>query len=314
MLHTGTANLKSSASPLEFLWLELTNQCNLQCVHCYANSSPKADKSSLTTEEYKHIINEAFELGCRQLQLIGGEPTLNPALEPLVKFSALKGYTYIEVFTNLTRLSDQLINIFLENKVRVATSVYADNPKEHDVVTRRSGSFRKTVDNVKKLINAGVPVRAGVIEMEENKGTVEDTVHFLKNLGIHHVGTDRVRGFGRGNGGEETKLTELCGGCAGNILCVGYDGNISPCIMSKDWQIGSVKKTSLSQIVASAQLAGVRNEIYEAVTKPRKIFSSCAPYCGPHCQPTCAPHCSPTCNPISCGPRGCWPAMCTPHE
>src|SRR5208283_2388709 len=27
---------------LDFLWLELTSRCNLQCVHCYAESGPSS--------------------------------------------------------------------------------------------------------------------------------------------------------------------------------------------------------------------------------------------------------------------------------
>ena len=55
-----------------FLWLELTNRCNLQCTHCYAESGPDADVSNqLSVGEYEHLLREAFELGCRKVQFIG---------------------------------------------------------------------------------------------------------------------------------------------------------------------------------------------------------------------------------------------------
>lgn len=58
---------------LEFLWLEVTNRCNLECVHCYAEAGPQGFRhDSLSFEEWISILTEARELGCRQVQFIGG--------------------------------------------------------------------------------------------------------------------------------------------------------------------------------------------------------------------------------------------------
>lgn len=66
-----------AVGPLDFLWLELTNGCNLACKHCYAESGPGADTDDvLGVEKWLELIDEARELGCRQVQFIGGEPTL----------------------------------------------------------------------------------------------------------------------------------------------------------------------------------------------------------------------------------------------
>ena len=47
----------SGTAALDFVWLELTNQCNLKCTHCYAQSSPTSGKSdSLTTDEYLKLL------------------------------------------------------------------------------------------------------------------------------------------------------------------------------------------------------------------------------------------------------------------
>ncbi|WP_326710042.1 hypothetical protein OG758_12440 [Streptomyces sp. NBC_01474] len=45
---------------LNFLWLELTNRCNLQCVHCYTESHPlSGDRDVLTTEDYGSVMGQA---------------------------------------------------------------------------------------------------------------------------------------------------------------------------------------------------------------------------------------------------------------
>jgi uncharacterized radical SAM superfamily Fe-S cluster-containing enzyme len=70
--------VETSSHQIEFLWLELTNRCNLRCVHCYADSGPHGYKlDRLVADDYRRLIDEARELGCDQVQFIGGEPTLD---------------------------------------------------------------------------------------------------------------------------------------------------------------------------------------------------------------------------------------------
>lgn len=297
MLHANGLSDFKGRWALNFLWLELTNQCNLQCSHCYADSGPYATQADrLSREKYQELIIEAYEVGCRRIQFIGGEPTLNRDLPDLIKFSAKIGYTFIEVFTNLTCLTDELLLCFKESDVHVATSVYAPTACTHDQITQVHGSFDKTIRNLQALLKAGISVRAGVIGMKENSGQTERTMQFLRDLGVQNVGTDRLRYFGRGAKEGEGALSELCGACADNTLCVGSDGIVSPCIMSKLWSVGSVLNESLTELAKSGRLAALRGHIYRAVIEPREengrddrgIDAICTPK-------TCAPSgpCSP---------------------
>jgi MoaA/NifB/PqqE/SkfB family radical SAM enzyme len=122
--------------------LELTNRCNLACAHCYAESGVNGGLSDkLSTEDYKQVLSEAYAVGCRSVQFIGGEPTLNKGLAELVRFARTIGYEFVEVFSNLTYLSEKLIGELQSERVAVATSVYGPEHRTHDGVTRSSGSF-----------------------------------------------------------------------------------------------------------------------------------------------------------------------------
>src|SRR5437867_1446863 len=79
------AQVPRTSEGVQFLWLELTNRCNLQCVHCYAESSPfTGDDDLLAPGDYHDILANAAELGCKQVQFIGGEPTLNRQLPEFI--------------------------------------------------------------------------------------------------------------------------------------------------------------------------------------------------------------------------------------
>ena len=110
-----------SKPPVDFLWLELTNRCNLQCVHCYADSGPTAEKGTLSKADYIGLMREAFRLGCRRVQFIGGEPTLYRDLPELIRTARQMGFEFIEVYTNLTILPEELLQCFVANRVHVAT-------------------------------------------------------------------------------------------------------------------------------------------------------------------------------------------------
>jgi MoaA/NifB/PqqE/SkfB family radical SAM enzyme len=124
---TREPNLQGAASisGLSFLWLEITGKCNLTCVHCYADTSPHVSlEGAMTFDDWASVITEAAFLGCREIQFIGGEPTLHPRLPDLITLAGERGFEFIEVFTNASRLSDQLIEHFVKYRVHIATSFF----------------------------------------------------------------------------------------------------------------------------------------------------------------------------------------------
>lgn len=307
-----------SDNGLDFLWIELTNRCNLECVHCYAGSSPHGDDSALSADEHATLLADAQALGCRQVQFIGGEPTLNRSLPNLIRLASDLGYELIEVYTNLVSLSEPLLECFVRHDVRVATSVYASDPAVHDRITTHEGSWRRTTANIERVLQAGLTLRASIIEMDTNRGVTEATTAWLRDLGVKDIGTDRLRRFGRGStephaaGPHGCDLGELCGNCAHGTLCVGSDGAVTPCIMSKPWTIGSLQRDSLAAIVASDALRETRQAIYEHTTAQRVLaMGGCQPDSRNPCGPDCGP--SQQCSP--CSPKGhCGPNSCRPNR
>jgi sulfatase maturation enzyme AslB (radical SAM superfamily) len=321
MSETRTIERQPHGAPavLDFLWLELTNRCNLACKHCYAESGPDAGHvDAVGTGMFRELVHQAHGLGCRQIQFIGGEPTLYPALPCLIEEARKVGFTYIEVFTNLIRLPQELLTLFKDNGVSVGTSVYGPCAETHEKVTLRHGSFDYTVGNIRRLISAGIQVRAGLIEMHDNRGVYEETRDFLLSLGVHHVGKDRLRHFGRGKGesDRDADLSELCGSCSGKTLCVGSNGEVTPCIMSRQWSIGSVLCSSLTELATAPQIAALRTRIHDATLAGRcedgeTLSMQCDPAkpcfpCGPDA--SCNP-CTPN---VACGPNQCRP-YCVPN-
>ena len=203
---------------LDFLWLELTNRCNLKCVHCYTESSPQSkDRDLLMADDYESVMNQAYALGCRRMQFIGGEPQLNRDFMRLLAAAQAIGFDFIEVFTNLTHLSADTIRFAANHGVHFATSVYSYDPIVHDAVTTVRSSHARTVRNLQSLIDHGIETRAAIIVIDQDHAMVESTTEFLRELGVGSVRSSHVREFGRGEAivGQQAHMSALCGHCLG---------------------------------------------------------------------------------------------------
>jgi MoaA/NifB/PqqE/SkfB family radical SAM enzyme len=185
---------KSSLGGLSFLWLELTNKCNLECVHCYANSSPRAGESDvLHVNEYCKVLEDGFAVGCRKVQFIGGEATLNAALPDLLSHARRLGYELVDVYSNLIRLTSQVLESAKANRASFATSVYSAKRAVHDAITGRKGSHDRTLKGIRTLLSQGIPIRVGFIEMDVNQGHWNSTAALVRSIGVTRVTRDFVR-------------------------------------------------------------------------------------------------------------------------
>jgi MoaA/NifB/PqqE/SkfB family radical SAM enzyme len=263
---------------LRFLWLEITGRCNLECVHCYADSGPKgALYGSMSTADWLTVIDDAAAAGCRALQFIGGEPTVHPDLDTFILHARARGFELIEVYTNATTLTERRLAFFKENRVSIATSFYSSNAGVHAKITKGPGSFAKTVTGIEGAVRKGLPVRVGLIHMAGfNDHGRDATIAFLHGLGVTNIGEDRVRDVGRGakknvDSGSDAYYGSLCGQCWKGSLCVTPDGSAYPCVFSRGSCVGNVRQAGLADIVHSRSLHNTRGVMRE------KALSASAP-------------------------------------
>lgn len=299
---------KTDDQRLEFLWLELTNRCNLQCTHCYAESGPYEPLSQrLNHEDWLAILQDARKSGCKQVQFIGGEPLLYPRLHELVRSARGYGFEFIEIFTNGTRLTQADLAVFKKSDVQLAFSYYSSDLVTHDAITKVRNSGLKTRAAIKAAIDAGLTARVGLIVMEENKSNVETTIQELNELGVKNIGLDYVRGIGRGSRNQPTSIAELCGNCWKGRLAINSKGEIAGCVFSHFWNIGHVDQ-GLNSVLASKSLGEFRDKVRE---------SSFAIMNGNGCQPDCLPEAPkrPCFPDRPCRPdRSCRPDNCNPYH
>jgi uncharacterized radical SAM superfamily Fe-S cluster-containing enzyme len=112
--------------------LEITDNCNLTCSMCYADSRPGLKHKSL--DEVKAAIDAlvAAEGQPDVLQLSGGEPTLHPQFDEILLYALSQPIHYVMINTNGIRLSKdtELIDKIAQHKHRVEIYLQMDGVED----------------------------------------------------------------------------------------------------------------------------------------------------------------------------------------
>jgi MoaA/NifB/PqqE/SkfB family radical SAM enzyme len=302
--------------PLSSLWAEITGQCQLTCLHCYAASGPEGTHGTMTAGDWERVLAEAASLGARLVCFIGGEPCLHPDLPRLVRHALGLGMA-TEVFSNLVSVRPDLWDLFELPGVRLATSWYSSDRIEHKQITGRD-TWRQTLSNIEEAVRREIPLRVGLIDGILPGQHAQDGEELLRARGVTDIGGDHLREFGRGT---VPAPDQACGNCGHHRAAVLPDGSVTPCPLTRWMKAGNVRATGLAdtlgtvtEMAATLPARGPKCFPDECTPdlKPRAPELACRPdACYPEsritrvCNPNCIPdsYCNPLCSPGACKPR-----------
>lgn len=274
--------------PLEFLWLELNGACNLGCSHCYAGSqnpalypaAPAAERGgpALTFDQWADVLRQAADLGCRAVQFIGGETLLDRRLLGLIDRARDLGFTFIEVYTNGTLLTERVARALAERGVRVAVSLHGTTAPVHDAAVGLPGSFGRATAGLRRLRDHGVPFRVAGVATRDNQDDILQLTDVARRAGAEAAHIDVVRGIGGGAARDllpddpaalaQSWLTgpafvadravfehnQLWNACWAGKLTITAAGDALPCVMGRSERVGNVGQESLAEILAGPRL------------------------------------------------------------
>ena len=150
--------------PLKYLFLEITRKCNLDCVYCGSNCSPKGLGRELPAERWIDLLREiARDFNPRQVMLAitGGEPLLKPGLFDFLKQVSSLGFPFGMV-TNGTLLNPEAAKKIVDSGLG-SISLSLDAPPEINDQLRGNGTSRKVEQAIKNLREAGYRGKLEVI-------------------------------------------------------------------------------------------------------------------------------------------------------
>lgn len=79
--------------------IEITNKCNIRCVHCYGDFG-EIPCEVMDLNVVKKILGDLHDIGIRIVEITGGEATTHPKIEEIVEYALELGFEQVSLLTN----------------------------------------------------------------------------------------------------------------------------------------------------------------------------------------------------------------------
>ena len=267
--------------------LKLTNQCNLHCSYCYAESGKGA--SVLSWGELARIAGEVAAISSSVAYVLsGGEPLLHP--------SALDFAEMVQAAGNKVHLLSNGMLINKANVKRVAAAanvvkISLDGASESmHAATRGSGNFGRVTQAIELLLACGANVIVAMTVTRMNCGDIPAMVaRYGPRLALQPLfkagrgsgtsdltlsGLEYYRALAAVQGVApmgvlDAKLKSLRGrgvrrcGMAEREISIAETGDVYPCqLLQEDrFRAGNVRETSLAEIYADSPVFARLREV-----------------------------------------------------
>ncbi len=243
-------NLKN----LDTLWFNTGTLCNLECVNCYIESSPKNDALVyISHDEVQTYLDEIRDqnIAVTEIGLTGGEPFMNPDIMKIMESALARGFRLL-VLTNamrpMMRHQEALIDLKEKYGEKLSLRVSTDHfTKKIHQQERGERSWDPMLQGLKWLSDQGfdIHVAGRTFTHEDDAGLRAGYASFFKEQGIDVDAHDphSLILFPEMNEQEDVvEITTDCWGildvnpdhmmCASSRMVVKHRGAESPVIMA----------------------------------------------------------------------------------
>jgi MoaA/NifB/PqqE/SkfB family radical SAM enzyme len=181
--------------------IAVTNNCDLNCPHCYAPKSP----GMIDYDDVTNWLSDLDVNGCIGVGFGGGEPTLYPKLVELCSFTTNKTKLAVIMTTHAHRLTDQLLNKLKGNLHFVRVSMDGVGSTYESIRCRPFDALLERITALSHITTFG-------INYVVNSKTIRDidtAVHLAADVGASEFLLIPEVPVGRGKGIDNETINKL---------------------------------------------------------------------------------------------------------
>lgn len=162
-------------APFLVIW-EVTQACDLACVHCRASAAPGRHPLELDTQEGFRLLDAVRACGDPLVVFTGGDPLKRDDLFPLLGYSTGLGLRTTVTPSATPLLTAAAIQGFQDAGIaRIAVSLDGPDAPSHDGFRRVEGSFDRTLYALRHARSIG-------LETQINTTVTRHNVHRLQEI------------------------------------------------------------------------------------------------------------------------------------
>ena len=243
--------------------IELTNNCNLKCVHCCVGAGER-EKKDLDTDCIIEILEKCIKWNPEEINLSGGEPLLRKDFFEILQYLRKRYKGHITLSTNGTLINCDNVLKLCDNLDQIDISLDGVDEKTCSAIRGR-GVFNKVIKTIELLhINGFQNISLSMVVANKNERLEQEFRKLNERIGTRPV----IRMFAEiGRGAENTSffldkssssiyipeqflkgnfvrdsLGARCCGAGRNELFIRYNGEVFPCpsYMNEKYLLGNV--------------------------------------------------------------------------
>jgi 12,18-didecarboxysiroheme deacetylase len=176
----------------------VTQQCNLKCIHCYAHASNRVVERELTFKEGQQLIDDLSEFGVPVLLFSGGEPLVRKDLPDLAAYAVKRGMRAV-ISTNGTLISKSLAKRLKEIGLSYVGISLDGMQAVNDRFRGVNGAFNKAMEGIRNCKDAGIKVGLRFTINKVNVSEIPKIFDLIEKIDIPRVCFYHLVYAGRGS-------------------------------------------------------------------------------------------------------------------
>ncbi len=172
----------------------VSKNCNFNCIYCQAGNLSEKENFKMTFETAKKAVDIALQSPSNYLsfEFQGGEPLTNfETIKYIIEYSKEnKGNKNIDynLVSNLTLLTNEMLEFLVENNVAICTSIDGDHELQNiNRPYKNYDSYKETVKKIKLLQSKGIKVNAIETTTKFSLNKSKEIVDEYISLGLESI-------------------------------------------------------------------------------------------------------------------------------
>lgn len=182
-------------SELKKVTIIITENCNLNCKHCYIKAG-KSGGREIAFGEIKDIFRQLHRMGVVEIEFSGGEPFYREDFLDILNLADSMGFV-LKIDTNGTLLNEERVKDLANFAIR-SIQISLDGLPYHHEWVRGNHTFEKCINAIKLLKVAGIFTQVRMTVTKKSLSDIEKLTGLCAELNVDRFVLGEFIPLGRG--------------------------------------------------------------------------------------------------------------------
>ncbi len=169
-------------APMLVIW-EVTQACDLACVHCRASAQPERNPNELTTEQGYRLLDEIRSFGEPLMVFTGGDPLKRPDLYDLIRYAVKIGLrTNVTPSATPLLTAEAIAGFKAAGITRMAISLDGPDAASHDDFRGIPGTFERAMFALRYARDIGLDTQLQTTVTQRNMARLPEVAEIAKEV------------------------------------------------------------------------------------------------------------------------------------